>query len=264
MNQTFNFQRFLLTLRLEIAAKGRVQMMMAGLLVALLLVLMLPITVFNGLREIMSLLHALAVLMVVLFGGSLYTGLAFNQYGSSDTGMAALMVPASRLEKFLSALLLNLLFVVPFIIFFRVLEDWTIDYANAKLPATDYKYNKIPLPILRYITSFYVVIQGVTLLGSLYFTKSSYVKTAIAFSVVLLGVAAANLIIVYSLTAYSSPSWIFAFPFASWDVSYYRPMYKVYHADFSENLQNLMYGVPLLIILSLWYITYVRLKEKEI
>lgn len=276
MNQTFSFPRFLLLVKAEFAEKGRIQALTAGLLLAFLLMLMLPIMVVQEYGGIMALLHMLALFMVVLFGGSLYTSFAFSQYGPRDKGMAALMVPASHLEKFLSPLILNVLFLIPLMVLFWALEDWTVDYANAriledlttkfKLPVTDTtnKYNKIPLPILRYITSFYVVIQGAAFLGSLYFTKASYVKTAVAFFIVLLGVVAANLVIVYSLTAYASPSWIVAFPFSGWDVSYYTPTYKVYHADFSRNLQNLMYAMPLTIILSLWYITYVRLKEKEI
>jgi len=57
------------------------------------------------------------------FGRKLVHNQAFRQYNSRHTGMAALMVPASRLEKVLSALVMNLIFVVPLLLLFLFLHD---------------------------------------------------------------------------------------------------------------------------------------------
>lgn len=266
MNQTFSFPRFLLLVKAEYAEKGRIQVLTAGLLLVALLVMMLPIMFVDDSKWSMSEFHGVALLMVVLFGGSLYTGLAFSQYGPRDKGMAALMVPASRLEKFLTPLVLNLLFIVPFMVLFLVLEDWTIDYANAKLSTTSpwETYRKLPESMLFYLTSLYMIIQGVVFLGSLYFTKSSYVKTATTFFIIFLAFVAANLGIVHFLVGDANPSSIVAFPFWGWEVLYYLPSYHSYQVSYFKDIQNLMYLLPILITISLWYITYVRLKEKEI
>ncbi len=202
--------------------------------------------------------------MVVLFGGSLYTNMAFSQYGPREKGMAALMVPASRLEKLLTPLVLNLLFLVPFMVLFLWLHGWTIDYANAKLPSTDRLYKKIPMEVLEALAVFYILIQGVFFLGSLYFTKSSYVKTVTTFILVILALIVANRAIVYFLLADTSPSGFSATPFFSWAVVYKMPTYNSFQVEYPETVQNLMYLLPILITISLWYITYVRLKEKEI
>lgn len=264
MNQTFNFQRFLLLMKVEWAEKGRIQVLTAGLLLAFLLMFMLPVVFFDDIRGLMAFLQVLTVFMVVLFGGSLYTNIAFGQYGPGDKSMTALMVPASRLEKFLTPLVLNLIFLVPFMLLFLWLQSWTVDYANAKLPASDRLYGKIPLVVLQVIVLSYIVIQGVVFLGSLYFNKSSYVKTVTVFVLIILAFMLANWAIVNSLLADDSHTSIVAFPFTSWDIHYYKPMYKSFHVQYSDGAQNLTYLLPILITISLWYLTYVRLKEKEI
>ncbi|MPR33138.1 hypothetical protein [Salmonirosea aquatica] len=279
MNQTFSFSRFLLLVKAEFAEKGRIQLLTAGLLLVFLLLLMLPITIVKEYGGFLSGLHSLALFMIVYFGGSLYTDLAFSQYGPRDKGMAALMVPSSRLEKFLTPLVLNLIVIVPLMILFLWLHNWTVDYANAKLledwnttkgnnriPATDIseKYRKIPLSVIQFFTLFYVVIQGVVFLGSLYFTKSSFVKTVTAFILIVLILIMANRGIVLFLLADTSPSGLSAVPFFSWDVVYMIPRYKSFHVAYSDGTENVVYPLLIVIVLILWYITYVRLKEKEI
>jgi len=264
MNQTFSVSRFLLLVKVEFAEKSHTQVLTAGLLLAFLLLFMLPIIFFDGFRTNLSELHPLALIMVVLFGGSIYTDLAFSQYGPREKSMVALMVPASRLEKFLAPLVLNLIVIVPLIVLFLCLHDWTVDYANAKIPATDQQYRKLPLPLLQVITLFYIVIQGVVFFGSLYFTKSSYIKTVMASILVILVLVVANWAIVNSLLADANPSSISALPFSDWNVQFETPKYKVFRVKYFDAIQSFMYLLPALITVSLWYITYVRLKEKEI
>jgi hypothetical protein len=279
MNQIFNFQRFLLLMKVEWAEKGRVQILTAGLLLVFLLMLMLSIVFFDEYKPFVTDLQTTALLMVVLFGGSLYTNLAFSQYGPRDKGMAALMVPASHLEKFLTPLVLNLVFIVPLMGLYLWLQNWTTDFANAKvlenwntakgntgILITDIseKYRKMPLSVIQFFTLFYILIQGVIFLGSLYFTKSSYVKTVTAFILVILALVVANRVIVHFFLSDTSPWSLSAVPFFSWDIVYKTPMYKSFHVSYFDGTENVVYPLLMVIVLSLWYITYVRLKEKEI
>lgn len=264
MNQTFSFPRFLLLVKAEFAEKGRIQVLRAGLLLAFLLMLMLPIVFSDVSKGSTTEFHAFALLMVVLFGGSLYTNMAFSQYGPREKGMAALMVPASVLEKFLAPLVLNLLVIVPLMALFLWLHHWTIDYANAKISATDQQYRKIPQDLLQVIVLFYIVIQGVFFLGSLYFEKSQYVKTVTSFILVIIVLVVANKLIVNSLLSDTSPWSLSAVPFFGWDLIYKMPMYKSFHVGYTDGTENVVYPLLTVLFLSLWYITYVRLKEKEI
>ena len=264
MNQTFSFPRFLLLVKAEYAEKGRIQLLTAGLLLAFLLILMLPIIIAKEFGGIISGFHILALLIVVLFGGGLFTDLSFSQYGPREKAMAALMVPASRLEKLLTPLVLNMLFIIPLMVLFVVLHYWTIEFANARLPDTSQKYREMPLHLLLYFLTISMVIYGAIFLGSLYFVKSSYAKTVAVFIVIIVSFLVVNRGIVHFLLADTSPSVVSAVPFFGWDIVYKTPMYKSFHVGYTDGTENVVYPLLILLVLSLWYITYVRLKEKEI
>lgn len=261
MNQSFNFHRFGLLLKLDFSEKSKNYLLMACLLSGLMIMLMLPILWSKDFNEILYLLHAMALFMVVIFGGSLFTNYAFSQYASSDTGIAALMVPASRLEKYLSTLLLNLLFIVPFLLFYLRFHDWTIDLANTKIPANGTKYEYIPKDILRYFISLHIIIQGAVFLGSVYFKKLSYIKTA----AILLVTVIVFTIINFQFANYtaSAPSKLVTFPFSAWKIWYYESNTS-YYVNYSEPVQSLVNLFPAFFLIGAWYIAYVRLKEKEI
>lgn len=261
MNQTFSLHRFQLLVKLDLAEKGKNYLLMAGLFSGLLLLFMLPITWRKDYSEILFLLHALALFMVVMFGGSLYTTSVFSQYSSPDTGIAALMIPASRLEKYLSALLINLLFIIPFTLLFFKLHIWTIDFANDKMNPGQGKYNYLPKELLQYFISMHIIIQGSVFLGSIYFPKLSYIKTAAVLftSAIFIGVLSWYLAKYFT----SNPTNVVAFPFSAWKV-WYEKSHTNFYVDFPESVQPLVNFVPVLFLLSVWFIAYVRLKEKEI
>lgn len=261
MNQTFNLHRFRLLLRLDLAEKGKNYLLMGGMLVALLLAMLLPIILYDGYSELLLILHALALFMVVMFGGSLYTSYAYSQYGPADTGIAAIMIPASQFEKFLISLLINLLFIIPVTIFFVKFHYWSVEFANSKLPVNAHNYAPLPIGIMRYFIYLHVIIQGATILGSIYFKKLAYVKTAGIVFVLIVSFALVNLMLIYQYT--SDPSRVVAFPFGSWQIYYYK-LNQYYNLDYTESVKSLVYLFPPFFLLSTWYISYVRLKEKEI
>ena len=234
---------------------------MACLFLGLMLFFMLPITWQKDHSEILFLLHALALFMVVMFGGSLYTGSVFSQYSSPDTGIAALMVPASRLEKYLSALLINLLFIIPFTFLFFQLHIWTIDLANDQLNPGLGKYTYLPKDLLQYFLSMHIVIQGSVFLGSIYFPKLSYIKTATVLFAAAIFTAAINWYLAKYFTL--NPTNVVAFPFSAWKI-WYAETHTNFYVDFPESVQPLINTIPVLFLLCVWFIAYIRLKEKEI
>jgi len=261
MNQLFSFHRFRLLLKLDFSERGTGFLLMAGLLAALLLLLLLPIILAGYYQPVFLFFHALALFMVVLFGGSLYTSFVFSQYASTDTGITALMLPASRLEKYLSALLVQLLFIIPFTLFFIKFHTWSVGYANSRLPDGEGRYNEIPRDFIHYIIAAHVIIQGAVFLGSLYFRKLAYLKTAgILFGTVLI---AGCINYVFAYQSASRPSRLIAFPFSSWKI-WYIEAGKNYYVAHPALIQMLVYAFPIAVLLGLWLIAYIRLKEKEI
>lgn len=261
MNQTFDFQRFLLITRLEIAEKGRTQLLMASVLVGVLLLMMLPVLFSDKYDDTSIGLQSGALVLLILFGGSLYTNQVFGQYNSANSAISALMVPASRLEKFLSTLFLNLAFIIPFILLFFGLYYWTIEYANNHLLPGEGKYRTMSKSMLSLYISMIIIVQGVAFFGAVFFTKSSYVKTAIASLILIVFGTASNYYIAKSMAPTSSL--LTANPFSKWLIRFNKA--EMYHQiDPSEMVQKMIVLLPILILLSLWYIAYVRLVEKEV
>ncbi len=261
MNQTFNFQRFMLMLRLEIAEKGRTQLLMAALLVGVMLLMMLPIMFSEEFSDPLFTLHIIALFMVVLFGGSLYTNQVFGQYDSTNSAIAALMVPASRLEKFLSTLLLNLAFIIPFFLLFIGLHIWTTNFANSHLLPGEGKYKPLRESALWVTFGLATLIQGASFLGAIYFTKAAYIKTTAAFFIVIILGSTANYFVAKSMIPLATD--LTATPFLQLRVHFIENN-QYYNVDPPQVLQYFVNTLPILVLLALWYIAYLRMVEKEV
>jgi len=270
MNQTFDIHRFALMLRFDAAEKGKNYLMMAGVLVFCLLAMLLPITMTNEYSEFRRILHFMALFMIALFGSSLYTSNALSQYSSPDTGIASLMIPASRVEKFLSSLLLNLAFVLPFLLLFWQLHYRTVDHANTLLPPGANPYQYIPKDFADYTIYAYILIHAVVFCGSVYFKKFAYIKTAaigIAFVAVL---SYFNYIL--SMQFASRPSMLTVYPLTGWKTWFNvedgmsRPRYMAgfYHITLSEPMLHAVQAFTVAVAVMIWLAAYYRLKEREI
>jgi hypothetical protein len=270
MNQTFDIHRFTLMLRLDLAEKGKNYLFTAALLIGLLLLLMLPVGFSKEFSAIKEMLQYMALFMIVLFGSSLYTSSVFNPYSSPSTGIAALMVPASAFEKFLTSLLTNLVFIVPFIFMYWQLHYSTIEAANAKIPIAGNKYNHLPDFVMKYACYYYFIIQAFIFLGSIYFTKASYIKTASLFIGIFLTMGILQLTLAYYFTSF--PSKVVTFPITGWQIWHYggegtlRNLNdtRYYNVVFPEIIAVMIQCFPVFIVLTLWFVTYLRLREKEI
>ncbi len=257
MNQSFSLSRFWLLLKLDFATNGKTYLSTAGLIVGLMVLLMSGVLFSGTYRNLLEMLHPLALFMCVLLGGSLFTSTFFAQYGVPDRGIHALMVPASRLEKFLVALLVNMVFTVLFITLFWQLHHLFLGIANAKLPTPGPKYNPIPPEPRIFLTYSFFLLQGAAFLGSIYFSKMAFVKAAGAFLGVALVVFFFNL---WMSNAFAEASNMFAFPFTGWRFFRDRP----YVVDFPETVVYIKWSFLVLLVVALWGIAFVRLREKQI
>lgn len=270
MNQTFDIHRFVTMIKLDMAERGKNYLGLAALLAVSLLFMLVPIALYreqNGLREA---LHYMALFMIVLFGSSLYTSSALSQYSASSTGISALMVPASRLEKFLSSLLFNLIFIVTFLTFFTQLHYLTIDIANANMINPNYQYTYINIDYLRYLAYFYFIMHSVVFLGSIYFPKSSYVKTASLFLLTCLFLFVLHVVLVNNFTSY--PDKTQTLPWAGWrvwnfhieGVTVFQQDTEFYHVEFPYGIYILMQVFAVLLAVGFWAVAYLQLKEKQL
>jgi hypothetical protein len=271
MNQIFDIHRFTLTLRLEIAERGRNYLLMASLMAFAMTVLMVPVTMsreFSGFREV---LHFFSLFLILLFGGSLFTSGALAQYTTSATGISGLMIPASTTEKFLSSLLFNLLFLVPLLCFYWWLHYYTLETANANLTNQAFKYHPMPADIVNYTTFGYFGIHACVFLGSIFFKKNAYIKTAVIAIGIAFVVSVANTIIAINFTG--NPTKVTALPLSGWKLWYYNEDGSAakwqfasiyYYLPLSDNLLLMAQLVTGAFVILLWMCAFYQLKEREI
>jgi hypothetical protein len=258
MNQLFSPRRFWLLLRLHYAENGRNYLISSGVLVGLMLLLMTPILFSKVHSQLLSILHILALFTCVLLGGSLMSSMAFLPYSSPSKGIPALMVPASRLEKFLVAWLFYILLAVFFLLLFWTLHVRFIEIANQRLPPNGPEYHPIPKDPATFLTYLFFLIQAGVFLGSIYFPKYAYVKSAAALMATGLFAFVFNYLLANHFLSY--PNFLVTYPFTSWDFVHL----KRYVVEFPETTGRLIWVFLVLLLVSLWGVAFVRLKEKEL
>ncbi|MDF9794961.1 hypothetical protein OKW21_000224 [Catalinimonas alkaloidigena] len=257
MNQTLNISRIGLLLKLHLTENGRSFLMAISLSVGVMLVLMSPILFTNGYNDLLFILHGTA-LFAVMLGSSLFSSSAFNTYNNASQGIPAIMLPASRLEKFLVVWLINLLFIGSMAVSFYFLHHWIIEAANQDIAEDRRQYNSIPTEVIRFFGFFYFILQSSCFLGSIYFSKQALLKTLGILTGTVIIAFVFNLILAYQFTG--NPSRVTTFPFIFWEVI----MDRRYVVTFPLSTQKQIYVFLSFLVVAIWGTTYVRLKEKEI
>lgn len=256
MNQHFNFRRFWLLIRLDFTENGKGYLISSALFIGLMLLMMTPILATETYHDLLGVLHMITVFLLLL-GGSLFTSTIFSAYSTPAKGIPALMIPASRQEKFMAALLINMLFMLAFFFIFWQLHYVITDLANQGLSEDGGRYHYIPAEPRIFFTYCYFLIQGAVFLGSIYFPKNAYIKTL----GILLVLATVTYIFNHILALQLSDARdVFTFPFSYWKV-FNNGTYVVNFPDAINIMVKAFLG---LLVVGLWYITYIRLKEKEI
>ena len=244
-------------LKLHWAENGRYYLLSFILIIGIMLMLMLPIVGTSQFSWLLYGLHILTLLGGVTLGGCFFTSSAFAAYNSSGKGIAAIMVPASRLEKFLPILLISLVgTVLIFVIGLQLHHSIAAVATQRVLPGG--KYNPIPPEVLEFFGYVYFILQGAVFLGSLYFTKNSLIKTISTVLIVTLIAFVFNLLLAYDYTGY--PRNVDAFPFTFWNVNDTQRYRIHYPSAISSSIRFFLW----LVVVALIGITYVRLREKEI
>ncbi|MGB3586278.1 MAG: hypothetical protein WBA23_07060 [Tunicatimonas sp.] len=258
MNQQFNLSRFSLVLKAYWAVSGKNYLLLFGLIMGTMLLLMIPIISTSQFNGLLYGLHILTLFGGVVLGGCAFTNTAFTAYTTSAKGMATIMVPASRLEKFIPILITCLLGTVSVILIGFWLHSEIVELANRDMLTKD-KYEVTPLWVWQFFTYIHFILQGAIFFGSIYFNKNSLIKTLGAVLVVAIFAFMFNLLLTYHFTGY--PSSVMSFPFTFWNIFESGQRFTVKYPPAISDLVEL---VPAVIAVALIGITYARLREKEI
>ena len=264
MNNTFNIQRFGLLLKRQWLEFGKIYLIslvvVLGVDVAFYVFNLYPFSGFS------SQTLEFRTPLFVLFGLLFITAIAstyFAHLGQKPKAIIDLLIPASTFEKFLGGILFaGVLSTISFVVIFYLTDLAFVSYMRSIFH--DVEISQTVPSVKENLAYFFVdqaershllqpfyiaplMMTSIFLLGSVYFNKFHYIKTAISL-MIFCGV----------WTAIIAKSGKLLFD------NKIRSHHNMPMGIDKDNIEFLMTLLLIVLTVIFWAITYVRLKEKEV
>ena len=205
--------------------------------------------------------------VVFIFLGLLFVtiiaGTYFSDLGQKPKAIFEIMIPASRLEKFITALFFSLIITIAsYIVIFMIIDFGFVMYFRKLIASIPIQHqdgsstviaDKVALlsthDFPKHLPYFYFLpflMSAIFLLGSIAFQNFQYIKTAISLIVY---IAVWTISLVYLINALT------------------RNTMSVSDSGFWNdelNIFRLILGIGILLTVVLWIVGFLRLKEKEV
>jgi hypothetical protein len=200
-------------------------------------------------------------------GGCLFCSIVFGYFSDGARGASYLTLPASIFEKWLCAIVLILLHIALFLSWFRAIDDLFVHLYHSSLNRNDPRYAGFYNAVYLFsftssdaqgLYAFFANSAGPMLIGSLYFNKIPFIKTALFICGLYFFTFLLNYLIGIAL-----------FP----DAMHFYPFHMLAMKAGDDFKQVVMppWFYPLWDVITLYLlpaifciISYIRLKEKEI
>lgn len=267
MNNTFDFNRFFLLLRREWINFGKIYLIslavVAGVIVA-----------FYGYNISEQLTHghgswtsALSFRpFVFIFLGLLFLTMISSGYfadlGQKPKAIIELLIPASQLEKFLASLVYTVFLTIgTYFLLFYLIDFAFISYIRsvametmsiAREDGTQHIIDNIKCFFsqefpkqLKLMAFLPILLNSLFLLGSIYFKNFHYIKTAIS---VLVYIACWMGLVIFIMKGATRDTIVVADGFWQDEI----------------NILKILCGTGVILTLIFWFLSYLRLKEKEV
>lgn len=214
--------------------------------------------------------HEESMYIIFIFGlfiaGSIFASMSFGMLGSKDKGMYWLSVPATHFEKLICTILFSVvLFALVYCLCFYLVKSASLAFIEGYMKThPEVTYSKINnsgnfTEAIRYMIYGYFAVQSLYLLGSIYFSRYSFIVTTV--------VGAA---IIFAFGFYVSQIQDRMLGSVGWDFITARQSepgmegsYKLYSVSpaFSKIC---IYAIQFMWAPLFWIATWYRLKEKEL
>jgi hypothetical protein len=263
MNNTFDLKRFGWLLRKTLMERFVQTIGLTGLILSLILILYFICKSLIGFQPAQN----ISFIWGLAGGGCFLASYMFGYFASGANGSSYLTLPASPFEKWLSGVLISvILYPAIFLVFFHLMDISFVSLYHYSLDKTS------PLYKIRYdavypfsltgriagkVYGIFFFIAGVSLVGSLYFNKVSFIKTALALCLICLVAFGANWLMATVIFGNIDEAGPFHYVVVEvgkgkGEIDLPEKAFRVY-SYFAD------YVFPL----ALWLVAYIRLREKE-
>jgi hypothetical protein len=277
MQKSFSLQRCALLIAKHWAENKKRYLLSFAAYISLVFVWFVFVMMTDGKDPMAEGLQRITFYFSALVVGPFYASQFFRELGSKSKGTSYLMVPASSLEKVICSLVYAIIFFpLALLAAFYIVDVIAVMIANSSHSGynavTDQQGNVLKAKVvnlfgfehrqerqaLYYGILGFFGIQSAALLGSIYFSQYSYIKTAIALTLLFLFIAWFMEKVVSGIL----PSGNFYDDMTKYSVNEGGQFKLVQLPSWVGNVLEigLLYGATL----TLWTVSYFRLKEKEV
>jgi hypothetical protein len=195
--------------------------------------------------------------LLLFVGGFIYTARSFRDLAEPVSGQFYLMLPGSALEKLLSKLLASTVgFALWALLFYSAAANITELLSLLIFGAGHGFFNPFSAVVLRPVL-YYLVLQSVFLLGSIWFKKAALVKTTLAAAVLFIGLFLFAGLLFCLLFGVPAPG-----PQTSLLVNRFFTEHKEELSSMLDPLVPILFWAGFAPVC--WVITYLRLRETEV
>lgn len=268
MNATFNFNRLMLLVRKQAREMGKFYLLAAFAMLGIIILAFIFFWILMGGPHYREQDIYIIYITGLLAGGALFGSMAFSQLAEKEKGMYWLSFPASHAEKLVTTVLFTSIgFFVLYTSSFFLVKWLTTGFVKTYLVGNEGRtfhevtWNSPQIKLLvRIVLAAYFGIQALFVLGSVYFGRFSFIKTIIA-GVVFGGIFIYTMIKAQMLILPDSYNWSVVEMTHHFGVDNIRYEYYTLSTWLRELLIFLITWVWAPVF---WYITWTRLREKQI
>ncbi|MBF8962716.1 hypothetical protein I0P70_05605 [Pontibacter sp. FD36] len=258
MNNHFNLSRFALLFRKHTVEQYKTYLMSLGVLLGAMFIIMGTAS-YLAATPMESEEQSIFFMFFMIGAGMVFSSTVFAQLGDKKKAIAFLTLPASQLEKYLVGWLYAfpiylLLFIPSYYLILTIVLS--IDPRVGDEPEMINILTSEPR--LHILLIFYALFNALMLVGSAYFNKHHFIKTAFAGFV--------GILLFYNLNklwvqAMLGRDLVTAGPFSA---AYFMENEKRFDVGAYEGNETLI--VLLLVVLALisWVVAYFKIKEKQV
>jgi len=257
MNNTFNMQRFLWLFSKHTKENYKTYLMSLGVVAGILFISLGYVAYFEGLGN--GIQEAFFAVFLV-FSGSVFASLAFSNLGHKNNAISILTLPVSTFERFLVSWIYSfVIFQIAFVACFYAVDIAIINISNHNSTTKTEVFDIISADSRMYIVFLcFWLLHGVSFLGSVFFQKLHFIKTALVFFLVLTILVFANqalarLIMDHHVSVRMPLSNLFI-----------KEGTSMYYIDTHASMPLILTIMLSVGALCLWAAAYFKLKEKQV
>lgn len=282
MNQSFNLRRWFLLVREHGSRNGK-RYWLSLLAIGGIMVGFYSFFILAGQNAIPLNIQSASYFFGLFFSGCLFGSMLFDDLNNTPKAISALLLPASHLEKLLCRLFFGIVvFFISYTLIYYLVNIPMVNLSNnlgagwhklgreANLPfkrsgienvfSTRQEMQPLPFPfkLNPYLFEAFFVAQSAFILGSVYFRKFSFIKTAICLFALFF------LLFIYFGVVLSkmTPDGCWYDSLTSWHINQNNISGHVLLPGWADRIFYFLIGYPFAFIFLT--VTYFRLKEKEI